>query len=243
MAVSPKVVGFDDANDTGIYLSGGSIDVATGYTIAIVFKLASTHTGYDTLLCATNAAHSTNVANIETADVSGYRLAGGQDGYFGEYAAALDTLTDSAWYLGVLGKNSGSSLLRLSLYTFSTDTWQHGNNASAKGDPGLSAAGALIGSYPGATDRLEGWFAAGAIWGDNLSDANRETLSDNLDAWTALSPQAMWVANGSTALVDEIGSADETSRGAGVSDASGSQTSPIDWAVTRKPQMTLLGAG
>ena len=225
MPVTPVVVEFNDASSTDITLALGGVDVATGFTVVACIKRASTGSSFDTLMsvgsspppaasrCSPQGSHVSRAAQTT-------RSAGQPPP-----SPTSSTTSGTSW---CSGRRAG----RPTRPCRNTGSEHHLGARGARNQPaghGPHRRHNQARPVPIGSDRFEGFGAVWAVLGDNLSNANRETLADDLDAWLALSPQAMWVANGSTAIVDEVGAADETGRGAGVTAAVG-QTSPLEWA-------------
>lgn len=225
MHVSPIPIAIDGSANSKVVCSLGNANISTGYTLAALVRPTTVNAYHSLLQVVTSTP--TDCISLESKDNAA--LITSVDAVEVATGVAVN-LTATVWWLCLVTKASGSATPRFHGYSFNTSTWQHANAGAAAADTARTAANIQIGEWENA-DPFVGFGAAWAIWGDTLTDLQIETMTANFNAWTALSPQWMVVAHGTTPMVDEIGTGNETSRESGVTDGS-AQTSPITWAAT-----------
>lgn len=231
MPVDPLPILIDTASGTygHIQLGLGSVEVSGAFTFVATFKLHTGGQDTDVIVAVRDAAGTALVAF--QVDALKPALARNNETQLRE--TTTNSLTRDHWVTLAISKASGTQTPRAHIFDHDgAATWIHENLNGTMANPTGTEASVEFGRwYNSGTpfNWFKGYLAAAAVFGSALSDANCETLDDDFDAWVALSPQAMWIANGSTPIVDEIGASDETARSADVTDASGTQTSPIEW--------------
>jgi hypothetical protein len=127
-------------------------------------------------------------------------------------------------YLTLFTKNAGTSEVRSHTYNYETDTWSHANHGSlGTGANAPAQAPFQMGRWDGVDEYLDGWLAVAAIWVDTMpwatdgsGDAAIEAAGLEVDYqnWIDAGPAHAWRFNQdsvATPVVDDVGSADQTS--------------------------------
>lgn len=93
-------------------------------------------------------------------------------------------------------------------------TVQHSNNgvtiASGSGTPTKIRFGHYGDGVSTQYSQID--IACAAWWNSQLTDANFNTLKNGISAWTALTPDDLWILDSTSTINDQVGSANETSR-------------------------------
>lgn len=204
---------FTAASSSQITTAIGGLSAVTFGTIACVVKRNADAAWHG--LVGLNTSAGAIQFGLEFSDVNAISMRIGASDFTSPTATvqAADN-----WVLVVVTKATGTVAPRFHRFSFTLGTWTHENgastaaNATAPGGTGLVKLGMLTAAT---TDYADVTMSAAAVWGSALSDAQVESLTANLNAWTALSPAAMWVfdqASTATALDDETnGGATQTS--------------------------------
>lgn len=120
------------------------------------------------------------------------------------------------WVLIGASKASGTSAGTFHRYRYDTQAWTHEAEGATTGDVTVGATSEVYISYDGAVDNefFNGKIAMLAVWTDQtLSDADFETLPNDIAAWDALTPSAAWLldqASTAVAVEDRVGGCDES---------------------------------
>jgi len=180
--------------------AGGLSSVDGGpMTLAIVFRL-------DTV------APTQSIISARTAaDAMVWELTSDSGTLFFNTSAGFRTcvsgLSVNTWYLYAVGKPNGSATVRDHLCVMSTDTWTHADRGTL-GD-GSGTVDHLRFS-DGAVNRVDGYYAAAAVYSSVLGDLAVEALRPGLSAWASAGPAALWRFN-DTPVDDLVGTSDQAS--------------------------------
>jgi hypothetical protein len=118
------------------------------------------------------------------------------------------------WNLACVTKPTGTATARFHVYRYSTTSWTH----SAGEGGNLAALPAVTGARVGLDgfgNIYKGLIACAGAWkSTELSDANVETLEDDIANWTSLSPTSLWLldqASTATDVPDRVGTSPQSS--------------------------------
>jgi hypothetical protein len=118
------------------------------------------------------------------------------------------------WNLFVVTKPTGTATARLHKYRYSTTTWTHSAGEGGNQPALPSVTGARVG-LDAFSNIYKGLIACAGVWkSTELSDANVETLEDDIANWTTLSPTSLWLFNQTdvaTDVLDLVGNSHESS--------------------------------
>lgn len=130
------------------------------------------------------------------------------------------------WVLMMFTKPAGTAQVRGHIYDYNAVTWTHT-------DLGSVSVGAVVdflrqGQFDGGQWLEATMLVMGAWVGTELSDANVETMEFSLNAWTALSPSALWPYPDNTDPIADItgNGADENAR----TGTTNSSDAPVGWS-------------
>lgn len=115
-------------------------------------------------------------------------------GHGSDHSASTFTVDEAdGWVLVVCSKGSGTETPRMHKYAFDSATWTHEDGDSTLTDGTLPGAGGTVrfGDWQGG-DRLRGRMGVAAVFGEQLSDTQVESLATGLGAWYAYGPQSLW---------------------------------------------------
>lgn len=211
---------FDGSSLSRLVCDLGAVSIGSGFTMVAVIRPKAAASAQQ-ILGVENSSDQ-DVISMEIRDDD--HLIGVIDGV---EQGDFTTLTADKWYIVAYSKSSGTSAPR-GHYRNLTDAgaWGHANSSSVA-HPARTPAKITLGEWSNLDPALLHLAVVG-IWNSVLTDAQIETLGQNLDAWEALSPSWWALANGTTPLFDESGGGgNETDRQSGVT--ASAQTSPLDW--------------
>lgn len=213
---------FDGSSADELVTDIGDLSGMAYGTFGAIFKITG-DTGDSQTIIGLHQSDDTEVVHWWSASVG---TSPGEFGLTGPLADVSTTFAVGDWCLGVFRKPTGSEVARISLYNFSTDTWQHADAASAESDwtaPGVG--GTTYFSWRASTEEwIQGRVAVRAAWSNSVpwpanssgdSQIEAAGLEVSLDNWADAFPDALWAFNqdATTTPVSDLtgGGADETS--------------------------------
>lgn len=208
---------FDRTADDYILFSPGTLTNATGaVTVAVIWY--TTSTSQDQGLVRAEDSVNTQVFGFNNSVDSFLYWA--QGGF-----TQVQAYTANEWRLDAVTRPAGAAqTVRGHAYTYAGTTWAHTNYGTVNDSTASPVDHLYLGRLTSTVD-LTGEIAVVGIWKSVLSDGQLETLPNALSAWTALSPDALWVLN-QTSIATPV--PDSTTHGANQSGISGTTVSSFD---------------
>jgi hypothetical protein len=203
---------FTQASSNRIRTSpGGLVGInGSGITIVAVCRRDASTTLRQCIVRAYNSAsaHCAGITFNESGNLA--YIAGGSI----TASASANVPANSGWVMLAGSKTTGSANPRLHRYVYATDIHTHVNGDFALGDSAntMDSGGTVRIGENNSSEFLDGGMAVLAYFPTVLTDMQIEGLTDDVAAWFALSPTAMWIFDQDpvSALQDEIGSAHQT---------------------------------
>lgn len=191
-----------------------STDYAAGMSLAAIFRPATT--GNDGYPISMRSGGGTTIWGMLLASgtTPTYEINGGT-----VTAAGFPTVSANTWYCLVMSKPAGTTVARLHLYNYGTDTWTHANTSSTTALPSGTASSLEIGAQGLFARYFDGDVAATAMFTRELNDNTCESLAYSLQSWVAADPFGLWVL-------------DQHATTQAVKDWTGRFTSPTDTATS-----------
>jgi DNA-binding beta-propeller fold protein YncE len=198
-----------DGIDDWLSLEGGAVDLtATGFTIITVGR-AFARVGWQSILQSKDTGGSEMWSHEFSGGDNLMIQASGTDAY------STWQMDPDVWQIWALTKPVGSSAVRFHKYDFDTSTWTRDNGAAV-----LNPTGVITQLFPATWAGAEyfgGEFAAQAIFGDDLSDAEMNAIpAMTRDEFLAMANMLWCVfydqASVTDPILDLIGNLDESNR-------------------------------